>query len=123
MDLAWLPGARNDAPMILRGLSVFVLPSLTEGISNTILEAMATGLPVVATNVGGNTELVRNGETGYLVPPANPHAMADALEQCINSSQNRQLQGLAGRKRAERQFALSRMVNHYTQMYDSALSK
>ena len=60
-DLAWLPGERNDVPDILRGLDCFVLPSLGEGISNTILEAMATGLPVIATNVGGNGELVDAG--------------------------------------------------------------
>ncbi len=66
-DLAWLPGERNDVPEILRGLDCFVLPSLAEGISNTILEAMACGLPVIATDVGGNAELIAAGVTGTLV--------------------------------------------------------
>jgi glycosyltransferase involved in cell wall biosynthesis len=67
------------APQLLAGLDVFVLPSLFEGISNTILEAMACGLPVVATHTGGNPELVVDGETGQLVPPAAPDVLADAM--------------------------------------------
>ena len=63
----------------MRALDVFVLPSLREGLSNTILEAMASGLPVVATRVGGNPELVEEGHTGQLVPPADPVAMAAAI--------------------------------------------
>ena len=66
-------------PDILRGLDCFVLPSLAEGISNTILEAMATGLPVIATNVGGNGELVDAGRTGELVPAGDPHALAQPM--------------------------------------------
>ena len=69
---AWLPGNRNDVPRVMRGFDLFVLPSLAEGVSNTILEAMATGLPVVATAVGGNTELVEEGVTGTLVAPDDP---------------------------------------------------
>ena len=68
--ISWLPGAREDAAEYLRALDIFVLPSLAEGISNTILEAMASGLPVIATDVGGNSELVIDGETGHLVPTA-----------------------------------------------------
>jgi sugar transferase (PEP-CTERM/EpsH1 system associated) len=69
-DRAWLPGERGDVAEILRGLDCFVLPSLAEGISNTILEALATGLPVIATAVGGNGELIESGTNGTLVPPA-----------------------------------------------------
>lgn len=75
----WLPGARADIAAIMRSLDIFVLPSQAEGISNTILEAMATGLPVLATAVGGNSELVLEGETGLLVPHSEPEAMATAL--------------------------------------------
>ena len=77
-SLAWLPGERNDIPELMRGMDLFVLPSLREGISNTILEAMASGIPVVATRIGGNPELVVEGETGMLVPPSDPIAMASA---------------------------------------------
>ena len=70
------PASAHDVPDILRGLDCFVLPSLAEGMSNTILEAMASGLPVVATRVGGNGELVDDGVTGRLVPPADPEALA-----------------------------------------------
>src|SRR5207237_9166164 len=77
--LAWLPGERDDVPQIMRGFDLFVLPSLAEGISNTILEAMASGLPVVATSVGGNAELVESGRTGQLVPRSDPEAMAHAI--------------------------------------------
>src|SRR6185295_4357969 len=78
-DLAWFPGERNDVPDILRGLDCFALPSLAEGISNTILEAMATGLPVIATDVGGNRELVDAGTTGELVPAGDAHALAQPM--------------------------------------------
>ena len=69
---AWLPGERADIPELMRTMDLFVLPSLGEGISNTILEAMSTGLPIVATRVGGNTELVKEECTGKLVPPGCP---------------------------------------------------
>ena len=67
-ELCWLPGERRDMPQFMRGLDVFVLPSLSEGISNTVLEAMASGLPVLATRVGGNAELVEEGVNGLLTP-------------------------------------------------------
>lgn len=69
LQYAWLPGEREDIADIMQSLDIFVLPSQAEGISNTILEAMATGLPVIATAVGGSPELVKQGETGLLVPP------------------------------------------------------
>ena len=78
-DLAWLPGERSDVADVMRGLHAFVLPSLAEGISNTILEAMASGLPVIATAVGGNADLVAHGQTGYIVPPADSKQLADQL--------------------------------------------
>ena len=77
--LAWFPGERADIPELMRAMDLFVLPSLGEGISNTILEAMSTGLPVIATSVGGNVELVKEGHTGTLVPPDEPAAMAEAI--------------------------------------------
>jgi len=121
--LAWLPGVRDDADEIMRGLDIFVLPSLIEGVSNTILEAMATGLPVVATDVGGNTELVVDGETGMLVPSSNPAAMADALSAYLQDQALMRRHGQAGRKRVEQEFSMDNMVTHYLAVYDGHLQK
>lgn len=120
-DLAWLPGARDDTPALLQAMDVFVLPSLAEGISNTILEAMATGLPVVATNVGGNHELVEAGRTGFLVPRDDPRSMADALLRYVDDEALRRQHGEDGRLRAERRFSLDVMVDQYLRVYESVL--
>ena len=79
-DQVWFAGARDDVPDLLRAMDVFVLPSRNEGISNTILEAMASALPVIAARVGGNPELIADGETGVLYDPAAPTGLAAALE-------------------------------------------
>lgn len=118
---AWLPGERKDVPQIMRAMDVFVLPSLREGISNTILEAMATGLPVVATNVGGNPELVNAGETGELVPHSNPPAMAQAIANYFSEPGKVWDHGRNARRKVERQFSLEAMVNGYVRTYDNAL--
>ncbi|HEY5366102.1 MAG TPA: glycosyltransferase, partial [Casimicrobiaceae bacterium] len=117
--LAWLPGERNDIPQILRGLDAFVLPSLAEGISNTVLEAMASGLPVIATAVGGNGELVVDGVTGVLVPAANSDALARAIASQGGDPHAARDAGCAGRERAERMFSLEAMVERYHQLYDA----
>lgn len=121
-DLAWIPGERDDVAEILRILDVFVLPSLGEGISNTILEAMATGLPVLATNVGGNAELVRAGETGTLVRPADPVAMANVMRTYLANPDLRVRHGLAGRKLVEDRFSIEAMVQGYLDVYDRLLN-
>jgi len=120
---AWLPGAREDVPDQLRRFDVFVLQSQIEGISNTILEAMATGLPVIATRVGGNPELVVEGETGVLVPRSDPDAMAEAMARYAENRELRNAHGLAGRVRVETLFSLDRMVNRYLSLYDEVLSR
>lgn len=116
--LAWLPGTRDDLPQLLRGFDIFALPSLAEGISNTILEAMGAGLPVVATRVGGNAELVVEGETGILVARADPRALADALAGYVADPSRRQAHGGAGRARIEREFSMGAMVDRYIKVYD-----
>lgn len=121
--LAWLPGERSDVPEIMRSLDLFVLPSLREGISNTILEAMATGLPVVATRVGGNPELVEEGHTGTLVPPADPVAMAAAIRTYFANPDKVILHGQSGRKRVEKQFSMEAMVDGYLAVYDAVLNR
>ena len=122
-ELAWLPGERNDIPDIMRGLDCFVLPSLGEGISNTILEAMASGLPVIATAVGGNPELVREGRTGHLVPAANPAALAEAIIKLAQSREKAHAMGQAGRQCIEAQFSMAAMVDSYQQIYDRLLGR
>lgn len=120
-DCAWLPGERTDIPDIMRGLDCFVLPSLGEGVSNTILEAMASGLPVIATAVGGNTELVVENQTGHLVPPADPAALAKAIVEMANASENAEIMGDNARSMVEKHYSLSAMVRNYQQIYDRLL--
>ncbi len=117
----WFAGSRNDVKDVLNYLDIFVLPSLNEGISNTILEAMASGLPVIATRVGGNPELVEEGSTGLLVPPNNPKQMSNALEAYVSDRSLAKKHGRTGRERVETLFSLDKMVQSYLQIYDSLL--
>ena len=117
-DLAELTGAREDVPHLMREMDVFLLPSLAEGISNTILEAMATGLPVIATRVGGNGELVEQEVTGLLVPPADPEAMALAMLRYATEPTLRRVHGHASRSTVENRFSMDAMVNAYLLIYD-----
>jgi sugar transferase (PEP-CTERM/EpsH1 system associated) len=122
-ELAWLPGERHDIPAILRGLDVFVLPSFGEGVSNTILEAMASGLPVVATRVGANAELVDDGVTGRIVAPSDPAALAAAIATYADAPGLGARHGQAGRQRAEAQFGLDRMIERYHRLYLAQLAR
>lgn len=111
-------GERHDIDNVLQILDIFVLPSRSEGISNTILEAMATGLPVIATAVGGNPELVQDGHTGLLIPPDNCDALANALNFYIEQYPHMILiHGSNARDRAVRDFSLDRMVKEYEVLY------
>jgi sugar transferase (PEP-CTERM/EpsH1 system associated) len=112
-----LLGERSDIAELLKGFDIFVLPSIAEGISNTILEAMATGLPVVASRTGGNPELVEEGVTGTLVPVGDPAALAAALTLHVTEPEVRSLYGKAGRQRAVVHFGLERMAEHYRGLY------
>jgi sugar transferase (PEP-CTERM/EpsH1 system associated) len=116
-DVAWLAGERADIAALMRTLHVFVLPSLAEGISNTILEAMASGLPVVAAAVGGNAELVQDGVTGLLVPAPDVPLLADAIERLVGAPMSAAGLGRAGRARAEQHFSLHAMVERYRALY------
>jgi sugar transferase (PEP-CTERM/EpsH1 system associated) len=121
--LAWLPGERADVPDVMRGLDCFVLPSLAEGISNTILEAMASGLPVLATDVGGNAELVAAGRSGEVVAPADAEALAAALVQLASDPAGAAAMGRRGRERVEQAFSLPAMVASYQSLYDRLLAE
>lgn len=112
-----LLGNRSDVEHVMAAFDIFVLSSQSEGLSNTIQEAMACGLPVVATRVGGADELVEEGRTGLLIPPAAPHAMRDAILRVARDPQLRHEMGLAGRQRAQALFGLDRMMDEYLALY------
>ncbi len=117
-DLAWIPGNRDDIPELLRGFDLFVLPSLNEGISNTVLEAMASGLAVIATDVGGNPELVIDGETGSLIPRSEASTLADVIDAYAADPARVRREGQAGRVRVEKHFSLDAMISTYAKLYD-----
>jgi sugar transferase (PEP-CTERM/EpsH1 system associated) len=120
-DLAWLPGFRDDTPSIYRALDTFVLPSIREGISNTLLEAMATGRAVIATRVGGNPEILPDGAVGQLVESGDSHALAAALLRYIDDPALMRAHGEAGRAHVLRHFSLTSMVESYDRIYGSLL--
>jgi sugar transferase (PEP-CTERM/EpsH1 system associated) len=115
--LAWLAGARDDVAAIMRTLDCFALPSQTEGTSCTLQEAMACGLPVVATAVGGTPDLVEEGVTGYLVPSEDVTAMAQALWRCYSAPDAMQAFGATARSRALANFGLAGMVQRYQALF------
>jgi glycosyltransferase involved in cell wall biosynthesis len=106
-------GSRSDIPDLLRGLDLFVLPSINEGISNTILEAMACGVPVVASRVGGNPELVRDGIDGTLFPAGDAAALAACLEMYLGNDEMCRERGRNGRERVLAGFSVAKMVAQY----------
>jgi sugar transferase (PEP-CTERM/EpsH1 system associated) len=121
-DVIWLAGERADVPELMRQFDLFVLPSLGEGISNTILEAMASGVPVLATHVGGNPELIDIGVTGHLTPPNNAGLMAQSLLDYVTKPNLARCQGLAAREKVEERFSLDAMVSGYLGVYDEVLA-
>jgi sugar transferase (PEP-CTERM/EpsH1 system associated) len=118
-DSVWLPGARNDVAALLGGFDVFAMSSLAEGTPGSALEAMACGLPVVGTRVGGLPEVIEEGVTGQLVPPANPAAMAAALAAYISNPSLARAHGAAGRQRVLRLYNMTAMVAAYQALYDN----
>ena len=110
-------GEVKDIPALLARARLFVLPSQTEGISLTLLEAMARGLPLVTTSVGGNPEVVEAGNTGLLVPPRDPEALAEAISALIANPERGRQMGLAGRQRVENCFDIRKMMAQYEALY------
>ncbi|MFO0891133.1 MAG: glycosyltransferase [Isosphaeraceae bacterium] len=116
-EIVTLLGETRDVRSVMMRGSIFVLPSRSEGISLTLLEAMASGLPTVATRVGGSPEIVVEGETGLLVPPADPEALAGALLRLRRDPEAACRMGQAGRSRVERDFSVQRMMDDYRTIY------
>ena len=115
-------GWQEDLPSVMAGWDIFVLPSLDEGFGVAALEAMAAGLPVIARAVGGLCELVQDGETGWLFPAAAPAELAQRVRELIHDGRKREAMGVAGRERAVRCFAISRMVEQTIAVYDKLLA-
>lgn len=118
-DAVWLPGARSDVADLLHSFTLFVLPSFAEGTPVSLLEAMACGLPVVASRVGGIPEVVADGQHGALVAPGDTEALAAALARYVGQPEMARAHGAAGRARIEDQFSMKAMVAAYAGLYDS----
>jgi len=117
-----LTGEKDDVVPLMQAFDVFALPSLFEGISNTVLEAMACGLPVIATRVGGNIELVEEGVTGLLIPQQDQGALRNSLRSYLEQPSLARVHGTGGRQRVEQKFSLNRMVSAYDEMYSTLIS-
>lgn len=122
-DRVRLPGSRDDVEAVLRALDIYVCSSVAEGVALTILEAMASGLPVVATAVGGNPELVAPERTGVLVPSGDASALADALLSLAAAPETRRAYGEAGRARVCEAFSVAAMTDEYIRLYDQLLGE
>lgn len=120
-DHVWMTGDRKDVSALLATMDIFVLPSLAEGISNTLLEAQASGLPVIASSVGGNLELVDHEANGLLVAPEDVPDLALALETLVRQPSKRKLYGSAGCERIRSRFAWDATVSAYLSVYDKLL--
>ena len=122
-DRVVFTGFRLDIPQILQEVAVSVLPSLSEGLSNFLLESMAAGVPVVATRVGGSPEAVGDGETGLLVPTRNAAALARAIDALLTDRDLARRMGQAGRRRMEERFSLEAMARATERLYSSLLGR
>jgi glycosyltransferase involved in cell wall biosynthesis len=114
-------GARGDVPGILRSLDVFVLPSVSEGLPNVVLEAMAAGKPIVAADVGGVPEVVEHGLNGLLVPPADPNAMGRAVLELLNDPVSAAMMGRAAGNVARERYDVGVVVHRLERVFDELL--
>ena len=111
-------GFRSDVRELMSEFDVFVLPSLWEGLPNVVLEVMACGKPVVATAVDGTPEAIVDGETGLLVPPRDPKALAEAIIKLLGDEKNIKTMGIKGRERVEQSFSLETQIDRFVELYE-----
>jgi glycosyltransferase involved in cell wall biosynthesis len=114
-------GFHEDVPEILRCIDIFCLPSMTEGFNRTLLEAMSCGLPIIATSVGGNVEIIQDGVNGLLVPPGNSSALASAIIELLQNKRKAQKMGTEGRRVVEQNFNIQTNVNQIQELYSNLL--
>jgi len=117
-DCVWMAGPRADVAPPMRGFSLFALSSIAEGTPVTLLEAMASGLPVVASAVGGIPDLVQDGAMGTLVPARDPQRLAEALAAYVRDPALAAAHGAAGRAHVERRYSMRAMLDSYIALYD-----
>jgi glycosyltransferase involved in cell wall biosynthesis len=116
-------GRRNDVPAILACCDIAVLPSLAEGLPNAVLEYLAAGLPVVASALGGNLEIIQDGRTGLLVPPQDSQALAAALNKVLSDEDLADRTALAGHDYVKRHFSFERLVADIDTLYAKLLHR
>ena len=114
-------GWKKNALAYYAAFDVFVLPSVQEGLSHSLLEAMAMKKPVIATSVGGNIDVIRNGKNGFLVPPCNPKLLSSSIKKLINDSKLREKMGTLNRKVVEKKFSWENTVSKFEDLYRSLL--
>jgi glycosyltransferase involved in cell wall biosynthesis len=120
-DRVTFTGASDQIADLLNAMDIFVLPSICEGMSNTLLEAMASGIPVVATQAGGNSELVDEGKSGFLFPPGDAETLTNRLVTLLHDAQTRSAMGSSARQRALELFSLEVMLERYRSLYLNSL--
>jgi sugar transferase (PEP-CTERM/EpsH1 system associated) len=118
-----LLGERSDIPELLNAMDVYVLSSRSEGLNLTLLEAMSCRLPIIATKVGGNPEVVEHGVTGFLVPPGDDVSLIHAIRGMLDAPEEKKRMGLEGENRAHKLFSLRRMLEEYNAIYREGLEK
>jgi glycosyltransferase involved in cell wall biosynthesis len=117
----YFSGMRNDVGFCLSAMDVYVQPSFYEGHSNTILEAMASGIPVISTHVGGTPEIVTHGDSGFLFKPGDTEEIAMAIAELRNNSDKRGIMAEKGRQKVKDLFSVDTMVKNYIGLFDELL--
>lgn len=116
-------GDQTDVRSFLHEMNILVLPSLNEGMGRVLLEAQAAGKPVIGTRVGGIPEVIREGETGFVVPPKDPEALADAMIKLLKDPERQRTMGLAAKKWVDQKFSVEEMIQKISQLYEELIQK